>query len=164
MHGNSWHFATLDSRVLNQVLNQDWYIKKFTCMYTHRYAIGGYYYPSARNNVERITKNGGSWQTMASFPRNIHRQFLWSEYDEWLCSDQCKWSVRQVMVYDHKENRHCTAVDEGFDRIYVLGGHDSSYNRREVYYYTVSANTWTYHRCFSMQDAANFCGIIFNGR
>ena len=45
-----------------------------------------------------------------------------------------------------KKNRHCTAVDEGFDRIYVLGGHDSSYTRREVYYYTVSANTWTYHR------------------
>ena len=43
-------------------------------------------------------------------------------------------------------------MDEGHDRIYVLGGHDSSYNRREVYYYTVSANSWTYHRCFSMNN------------
>ena len=57
-----------------------------------RYAIGGYYYPTARNNVERITKNGGSWQTMASFPRNIHRQFIWyaDMIMRWFCYDDPK--------------------------------------------------------------------------
>ena len=40
---------------------------------TCRYAIGGYQYPNARNNVERITKNGGSGSKMGFYVTKVDR-------------------------------------------------------------------------------------------
>ena len=40
--------------------------------------IAGYYYPNGgcRKSVARITAAGGSWESRANFPRNIHRRVL----------------------------------------------------------------------------------------
>ena len=36
-------------------------------------------------------------------------------------------------------------ADAGQDRLYIVGGHDCSYSRAEVYYYQVSSNQWHHH-------------------
>ena len=53
------------------------------------------------------------------------------------------WETRAY--YPFAVQRHCATADEGFDRIYSLGGKDINTKRIEVYYYTVSSNTWTHH-------------------
>ena len=46
------------------------------------------------------------------------------------------WETRAS--YPMRIRRNCIAADHGYDRIYSLGGYDTSYKRSEVYYYTVS--------------------------
>ena len=41
---------------------------------------------------------------------------------------------------------HASAILDS--RLYVLGGSDGG-NRREVYYYTISSNTWTYSSSYT---------------
>ena len=71
------------------------------------------------------------------------------------------WSAKATMPY--KNHRQCAVSDEQGDRIYMIGGHTCHVgDRKEVYYYTVSSNTWTKHSDLiggqAVIDPA--CGII----
>ena len=57
--------------------------------------------------------------------------------------------------------QNCIAADYGYDRIYSVGGYDSGNKRSEVYYYTVSSNSWSHHSNLpwtSMADVA--CDVV----
>ena len=58
--------------------------------------------------------------------------------------------------------KNCIAADHGYNRLYSLGGQDNSNKKRsEVYYYTISSNSWSLHSNLmwtSMSDIA--CDIV----
>ena len=85
--------------------------------YSYSYAIGGQDYI-------------GGWRAIS----HVHR----------ITKTGASWETRAN--YPFEVQAHCAAADEGFDRIYILGGKDYSNRKRsEVYYYTVSSNTWSHH-------------------
>ena len=69
------------------------------------------------------------------------------------------WETRANYPMAIREN--CIAADHGYDRMYSLGGYDNSYKRSEVYYYTVSSNSWSHHSNLIWTSMTNVaCNIV----
>ena len=147
------------------------------------FVCGGSYYGASTPLVDckklDMNERSPSWTNFVNLPQR-RRDFPLVRYDDYMYAvagynygggstclndvyrikaDGSSWEARASLPYSI--HRHCGVADQGHDRIYIVGGHDCSVSRAEVYYYTISANTWTHHSTLpwgAAHDCA--CGVI----
>ena len=141
----------------------------------------GYNYPL--NDCQKLDMDAEtpSWQTFVTLPGR-RRDFPLLKYDNymyviggyeyWDGGSSCRSNVWRIKAdgtswksrasYPMLIHRHCGVADQDHDRLYVVGGHDcDAGGRAEVYYYTVSSNTWTHHSTMPWGGTYDCsCGVV----
>jgi hypothetical protein len=106
--------------------------------------------PAARAYFEFVTYGDAAY-AIAGYTGagEFNRVDRWSKTTGWV----------QMTNYPHNNHRFCAVADEGYDRIYSLGGVTTAY-RQNAYYYTPSKNQWTSMPTLKYKSYDSGCAII----